>query len=84
MQNRVFKAIIGLAAAAVAGFRGVQCAIGGETLKGYSSKSARSTVQYAGIGGYLKHPAGTVAQNKRAAIKTKNRAKHRRACRGQS
>ena len=31
--------------------------------------------------GYLKHPAGTVAQNKRAAIKAKNRAKHRRACR---
>lgn len=32
--------------------------------------------------GYLKHPAGTVAQNKRAAIKAKNRARHRAACRG--
>ncbi len=32
--------------------------------------------------GYLKHPAGTVAQAKRAAIKARNRAKHRRACRG--
>lgn len=31
--------------------------------------------------GYLKHPAGTVAQNKRAAIKHKNRARHRAACR---
>jgi hypothetical protein len=82
MQNRVFGAIIGLAAAAAAGFRGVQCAIGGYTLKGYSSKPARSTVQHAGLGGYLKHPAGTVAQAKRAALKAKNRAKHRRACRG--
>jgi hypothetical protein len=32
--------------------------------------------------GYLKHPAGTVAQAKRAAVKAKNRAKYRRACRG--
>ncbi len=32
--------------------------------------------------GYLKNPPGTVAQAKRAAIKTKNRAKHRRAARG--
>lgn len=31
--------------------------------------------------GYLKHPQ-TVAQNKRASIKAKNRAKHRAACRG--
>lgn len=31
--------------------------------------------------GYLKHPAGTVAQAKRSAVKAKNRAKHRRACR---
>ncbi len=32
--------------------------------------------------GYLKHPKQTVAQNKRAAVKAKNRAKHRAACRG--
>lgn len=32
--------------------------------------------------GYLKHPAGTVAQAKRAAAKAKNRARHRAACRG--
>lgn len=32
--------------------------------------------------GYLKHPKQTVAQNKRASIKAKNRAKHRAACRG--
>lgn len=31
--------------------------------------------------GYLKHPAGTVAQNKRSAIRTKNRAKHRASAR---
>lgn len=81
MQNRVFGAIIGLAAAAAAGFRGVSFSIGQAKLDGYNTKRARSTVQYAGIGNYLKHPAGTVAQNKRAAIKAKNRAKHRRACR---
>jgi len=32
--------------------------------------------------GYLKHPAGTVAQAKRSAVKSKNRARHRAACRG--
>ena len=34
--------------------------------------------------GYLKHPAGTVAQNKRAAIKHKNRAKHRAHMKGRA
>lgn len=32
--------------------------------------------------GYLKRPPQTVAQNKRASIKSKNRAKHRAASRG--
>lgn len=32
--------------------------------------------------GYAKFPKQTVKQNQRAAAKTKNRAKHRAACRG--
>ena len=32
--------------------------------------------------GYGKKPPSTKARERRAAIKTKNRAKHRRACRG--
>lgn len=34
-----------------------------------------------GVGGYRKHPAGTVAQAKRAAIKAKNRARNRASVR---
>lgn len=49
-----------------------------------SRKAILSGSHYTGIirFGYIKHPAGTVAQNKRAAIKHKNRARHRAACRG--
>lgn len=48
-----------------------------------SRKAILSGSHYTGIirFGYMKSPPGTVAQSKRAAIKIKNRAKHRRACR---
>lgn len=49
-------------------------------------QSKRQLLRAQGAGvitwGYLKNPAGTVAQNKRAAAKARNRAKHRAACRG--
>lgn len=48
-----------------------------------SRKAILSGSHYTGIirFGYIKHPAGTVAQAKRAATKAKNRARHRAACR---
>ncbi len=47
-----------------------------------SRKEILSGSHYTGVirFGYMKNPPGTVAQSKRAAIKAKNRAKHRRAC----
>lgn len=47
-----------------------------------SRKAILSGSHYTGVirFGYTKNPPGTVAQSKRAAIKSKNRAKHRRAC----
>ncbi len=38
------------------------------------------TVQYVGPGGYLNH-GDSPRQSQRKALKAKNRAKHRRACR---
>lgn len=51
-----------------------------------SRKAILSGSHYTGIirYGYIKNPPGTVAQAKRAAIKTKNRAKHRCAVRGRA
>jgi len=85
MKNRVVATIISsLASAAAAGFRGIQFNFGSDLLQGYNTKPGRSTAQLTGPGGYAKHPAGTVNQAKRAAIKQKNRAKYRRACRGRT
>ena len=72
--------LISLAIAAAAGFRGVVFNVG-NFIDRYTSKPRRTTAQHAD-GGFLKHPPGTVAQSKRAAVKAKNRAKHRAACRG--
>jgi len=77
MQKR---GLISLAIAAAAGFRGVMFNVG-SFMDRYASKPGRSTAQFSDAR-YLKHPPGTVAQNKRAAVKAKNRAKHRAACRG--
>ena len=79
-MHRKFAALIGLAAAAAAGFRGVLFNIGNSVLDRYSNTNRRSTVQYAGIRGYPKHPPGTVAQAKRDARKARNKARHRAAC----
>ena len=51
-----------------------------------SRKAILSGSHYTGIirFGYTKNPAGTVAQNKRAAIKHKNRAKHRAHAKGRA
>ncbi len=78
MSRRI--GLIGLAAAAAAGFRGVLLNLGA-TMDRYAQRAGRSTAQ-ATDSRFPKHPPGTVAQAKRAAIKTKNRAKHRRAVRG--
>lgn len=72
--------LISLAIAAAAGFRGAVFNVG-NFIDRYTSKPRRTTAQRAD-GGFLKHPPGTVAQSKRAAVKAKNRAKHRAACRG--
>lgn len=49
-----------------------------------SRKAILSGSHYTGIirFGYMKNPSGTVAQAKRAAIKARNRARNKRACRG--
>ncbi len=51
-----------------------------------SRKAILSGSHYTGIirFGYTKNPPGTVAQNKRAAIKHKNRAKHRAHMKGRA
>ncbi len=77
MSRRI--GLIGLVAAAAAGFRGVLFNLGA-TMDRYAQRAGRSTAQ-ATDARFPKHPPGTVAQAKRAAIKIKNRAKHRRACR---
>jgi len=77
MQKR---GLISLAIAAAAGFRGVVFNIG-NFMDRYATKPRRSTAQFSDAR-FPKHPPGTVAQSKRAAIKAKNRARHRAACRG--
>lgn len=72
--------LVGLAAAAAAGFRGIALNIG-SALDSYATKPRRSTAQFSDAR-FPKHPPGTVAQSKRAAVKAKNRARHRAACRG--
>lgn len=81
-RNRtlVGSLLVGLSAAAAAGFRGVMINVG-SALDAYVSKPGRSTAQFSDAR-YPKANPGTVAQGKRAAIKAKNRAKHRAACRG--
>lgn len=51
-----------------------------------SRKAILSGSDYTGVirFGYQKHPPGTVAQSKRAALKTKNRAKHRAHMKGRA
>lgn len=51
-----------------------------------SRKAILSGSHYSGVirFGYLKNPTGTVAQNKRASIKAKNRAKHRAHMKGRA
>lgn len=74
--------LLGLAAAAAAGFRGVMLNVG-NALDRYATPTKRSTAQFSDAR-FIKHPPGTVAQNKRAAIKAKNRAKHRAHMKGRS
>lgn len=78
MQKR--SIIISLAMAAAAGFRGIAMNLGG-ALDRYATKPARSTAQFSDAS-YPKRVRVGVAQGKRAAVKAKNRAKHRAACRG--
>lgn len=80
MSRRI--GLIGLAAAAAAGFRGALFNLGA-TMDRYAQRAGRSTAQ-ATDARFPKHPPGTVAQSKRAALKAKNRAKHRHACRGRA
>lgn len=77
MQKR---GLISLAIAAAAGFRGVMFSIS-SVMDRYASKAYRSTAQISGAR-YPKRVRISAAQGKRAAIKAKNRAKHRAACRG--
>lgn len=51
-----------------------------------SRKAILSGSHYTGIirFGYVKNPPGTVAQSKRAALKAKNRAKHRAHMKGRA
>jgi len=82
-----------LLAAALAGLVGVGAPIGVDRIapaivRPMIRQTKRNVQRYAGgwdgvvRWGYLQRPPQTVAQNKRAAIKSKNRAKHRAACRG--
>ena len=52
----------------------------------HSRKAILSGSHYTGIirFGYMKSPPGTVAQSKRAAIKSKNRAKYRAHMKGRA
>ena len=78
-RNRMLAgSLMGLAAAAAAGFRGVLINVG-SALNAYVSKPVRSTAQLSSSH-YPKRVRISVAQGKRAAIKAKNRAKHRAAC----
>lgn len=80
-RNRILAgSLMGLAAAAAAGFRGVMINVG-SALNAYVSKPGRSTAQISDAR-YPKRVRISVAQGKRAAIKAKNRARHRAACRG--
>lgn len=78
MQKR---GLLSLAMAAAMGFRGVVMSIGSGMLDRYATKPKRSTAQFSDAR-YPKANPGTVAQAKRAAIKARNRARHKRACRG--
>lgn len=51
-----------------------------------SRKAILSGSHYTGVirFGYMKNPAGTVAQARRAAVKAKNRAKHRAHMKGRA
>lgn len=80
MSRRI--GLIGLAAAAAAGFRGVLFNLGA-TMDRYAQRAGRSTAQ-ATDARFPKHPPGTVAQSKRAATKAKNRAKHRAHMKGRA
>jgi hypothetical protein len=82
-----------LIAAALAGLIGVGAPIGVDRIapaivRPVIRQTRRNVQRYSGgwdgviRWGYLKRPPQTVAQNKRASIKAKNRAKHRAACRG--
>lgn len=80
-RNRTLVgSLVGLAAAAAAGFRGVMINVG-SALDAYVTKPGRSTAQISDAR-YPKRARISVAQGKRTAIKAKNRAKHRAACRG--
>ena len=78
MQKR---GLLSLAMAAAMGFRGVVMSIGSGMLDRYATKPKRSTAQFSDARYPKAHP-GTVAQGKRAAIKARNRARNKRACRG--
>lgn len=81
MSRGFGPAATALLMAAVTGFRGASFNLG-NFMDRYASEPGRSTAQHAtGLGGYPKHPPSTNAQAKRAAIKAKNRAKHKRALR---
>jgi hypothetical protein len=82
-----------LVMAALAGLIGAGAPIGADRIapaivRPVIRQTRRSVQRYSGgwdgviRWGYLKRPPQTVAQNKRASIKAKNRAKHRAACRG--
>lgn len=79
-RNKLFGAALALVAAASAGFRGVSFNVG-NLLDRYATPTKRSTAQFSDAR-FPKHPPGTDAQARRAAKKARNRAKHKRACRG--
>jgi hypothetical protein len=81
-----------LIAAALAGLVGAAAPVGIDRIapaivRPVLRQTKRNEQRYAGgwdgviRWGYIKRPPQTVAQNKRAAIKAKNRARHRAACR---
>jgi hypothetical protein len=75
-------AVLGLAAAAAAGFRGALFNFG-NLLYRYTTPTKLSTAQFSDAR-FPKHPPGTNAQARRAAIKAKNRAKHRAHMKGRA
>jgi hypothetical protein len=77
MQKR---GLLSLAMAAAVGFRGIVINIGSDLLGRYDTKARRSTAQFSDAR-YPKKTGLTIAAAQRAALKAKNRAKHRRACR---